>query len=117
MKSILYVVGISFALFVSSANADVVARCGALEGYTFVLEGPLVKKEDSGWEHGGVTGGSTSIIFLDNRFDIIFSDTTGTTRSARADGAEIHLLGLNKGNGTILLELILGTTIQMLSLL
>jgi hypothetical protein len=83
-----------------AASADVLAVCGASEGHSYYLPGGLVSKEDSGWATDGIKAGSFQLIRSGTDYDIIFTDASGGTLSARADGG--HVIATPDASGNLL---------------
>ena len=99
---------------ISSASAEVLVKCGGSEGYAFFIEGPYIAKKDSGWTEDTIDSGSTSVVVVDEEFDVIFSDATGNVVSARADGAKVVLLGKNEETGSFsILTNYFGVTVEV----
>ena len=95
-----FIAAIFYLLPISSASAEVLIKCGASEGQVFFIEGPYIAKKDSGWTEDTIDSGSTSVVVVDEEFDVIFSDATGNVVSARAAGANVVLLGTNEETGS-----------------
>ena len=56
--------------------------------------------DKSGWTKDTISTGSTSIILVDNKLDVLYSDGASKNKSSRADGAEVVLLGVSSDGGT-----------------
>jgi hypothetical protein len=94
MKRILLVALLS-VFMIGSVRAEIIAECGASAGYSFYLQGPNVPANKSGWTDDKISKGSTSIVLIDDKFDVLFSDGNSKNKSSRADGAQVILLGVN----------------------
>ena len=77
------------------AGAEIIAECGPASGYSFFLQGRFVPVNRSGWSKDTISKGSTSIVSVEGKFDVLYSDGISKNRSSRADGAEVIPLGMN----------------------
>ena len=95
-----------------AANAEVVTRCGASAGYAYYPESALVPKDKAGWRRDTVAGGSLQLIRDGANFDVVYTDSSGGTRSARSDGFQVFpvpgtpptrhlLLGVHPTSGVV----------------
>jgi len=69
--------------------AKVLTRCGASNGVVYFFPGALVPREQAGWKKDGMSTGDIQLITNGNELDIVYTDGTGGTKSARADGFEV----------------------------
>jgi hypothetical protein len=98
-------------LITATAQADVLATCGASEGHGYYPHSRVVSKEDSGWQRDGISKGSYQLIRSGEDYDIIFTDATGGTVSSRADGG--HVTAVKDGTGNLLVLVIYpGKTVE-----
>ena len=86
-----------------AVNAEIIAECGAFEGHSYFFEGAFVSADDSGWDKDKISSGSTSIVLIDKKFDVIFTDIAFKNKSSRADGASVIPLNINKDEAIITL--------------
>jgi len=101
-----------FALIVSLlANAEILALCGASEGYAYYVPKLFVPEEEAGWTEDAISSGSFQLIRAGDDFDIIYTDTTGWTQSSKADGAKI--IGQVTEDGDIVVQLIYWNVIEV----
>jgi hypothetical protein len=94
----LVTIGLVLFLVPLVLRAEVLATCGASDGYAYFPPGPLVPKDESGWTPDGISKGSFQLIRSGDDYDIIFTDTTGGTLSAKADGGLITTTASEHGN-------------------
>jgi hypothetical protein len=78
-------------------SADVVASCGASEGWGYFVPSGLVPKEESGWEKDRISKGSFQLVRRLEEWDIVYTDTIGTT-SARATGGQVFGFATKDGD-------------------
>jgi hypothetical protein len=78
------------------AWAEIVARCGELQGYAYYYPGLIVKQKDMGFTDDKISGGSITITNINGEYDVIYTDLSRSNMSSRADGAQIIVLGNNK---------------------
>jgi hypothetical protein len=91
--------------------ADVLATCGASDGYGYYPETAVVSKKDSGWQRDGISKGSFQLIMSGDDYDIVFTDASGGTLSARADGGHVSATTESGGN-LLVLVLYPGKTLE-----
>ena len=60
-----------------------------------IFKGLMCQPNKSGWTDDKISKGSTSIVLIDDKFDVLFSDGNSKNKSSRADGAQVILLGVN----------------------
>jgi len=70
-------------------NASVIAECGAFKGYTYYYPGPFIKKGNTGFTEDAISKGSFSIVTIEDKFDVIFTDASGSTKSSLSQGAKV----------------------------
>ena len=86
----LLLVAAAMLTLVNSTKAEMLFTCGASEGKSYILPGQIVPE---GWHDDGISGGSFSFLTLeDGSLDMVFSDATGLTISARGDGGKVSLI-------------------------
>lgn len=95
----------------ASAQADVLASCGASDGHGYYPHSAVVGQQDSGWRRAGISKGSFQLISSGDDYDIIFTDATGGTLSARADGGHVSATRDSRGN-ILVIVLYPGMTIE-----
>jgi hypothetical protein len=76
-------------LFSSASNAEVIATCGASDGWAYYVPGGISPVKKAEWTKDGISKGSFQLIRSGEDFDVIFSDASGGTLSAKADGATV----------------------------
>ena len=81
-----------FILFLSNAFSETIITCDSIHGYSHFHPNTMTKKENSGWEDDAIKNGKFSLIQVDKKFDILFSDAVGQFTSYRADGGTVELL-------------------------
>lgn len=86
------------------AVAEIVATCGASEGYGYYPPGAVVKEKDAGWTQDAISKGSFQLIRSGDSWDIIFTDASGGTLSAKGDGGEV--LGLPTPAGDVVVHVV-----------
>lgn len=79
-------------------QAEILAVCGVSNGHAFYLPGPLVPEKEAGWTEDAISGGSFQLIRSGADYDIISTDATGRTLSARGDGGEIVAFKSSRGD-------------------
>jgi len=79
-------------------QAEILAVCGASEGHAFYIPGPLVPEKEAGWLEDKISGGTFQLIRSGDDYDIIFTDATGGTLSAKGDGGEIIAFKSSRGD-------------------
>ena len=89
-----------FFTMTTALHAERLAQCGASEGYSYYITSPAVPADQSGWTPDKISSGSFSIIFLDEKVDILYTDASGITQSSLEEGAKITLAGMNEVNGS-----------------
>jgi len=70
------------------ANAAVITKCGASEGYAYYFGGPAVSPGKAGWHEDGITGGEIQLIQDGKALDIVYTDTRGT-KSMTGQGFQV----------------------------
>lgn len=91
MKRILMLVVLG-VLMSGTAHAEIAAECGASAGYSFYLQGSFVPASKSGWTDDKISKGSTSIVLINEKFDVLYSDRNSKNRSSCADGGKSFCL-------------------------
>lgn len=87
------------SLFVCSASfSEVLAVCGSSEGHAYYAAVPETPAKAAGWQADRITAGSFQLIRSGTDYDIIATDSTGGTFSAKADGGVITASRDAKGN-------------------
>ena len=88
-------------LLSSTASAEIIAECGPYQGFSYYFAGSL---GDPGFSKDGTDEGSVSIVLIDDKFDIIYTDAGRKNRSSRATGAKVELIGYNEKQGLLVLS-------------
>jgi hypothetical protein len=57
----------------------------ASQGYAYFFPGGLVPEAKSGWSKDGITDGRFMLIQDGKEFDLVFTDATKGTKSAKAE--------------------------------
>ncbi|MDB4173145.1 hypothetical protein N9748_00840 [bacterium] len=100
MKQWFSVVTVLMGVMLSqSASAAVLAECGAFKGYGYFYPNDFTKGQTTGFLEDGISKGSFSIITVDDKFDVIYTDASGKTQSSRAQGATVIHIGTNSADG------------------
>ncbi len=86
------VLAITF-LAASPGSAEIVTRCGSANGVSWYFAGVAVSRDDAGWHEDAIEDGELQLIVSGEEPDIIFTDATNRTRSARAEGGFVTFLG------------------------
>ena len=87
---------ICISFFASTASALDIARCGKPEGHAYYPQKGLVKKSDSGWNKYAITSGVMMLTKNnDDKFDLLYVDSTQRITSTIADGGTIIPIRLN----------------------
>jgi hypothetical protein len=82
-----YTFAIVLLFFSGTSLAEVLATCGASHGHAYYVRGPFVEAKDSGWTEDKISKGTLQLIRSGDDYDVIFTDSTGGTLSAKGDGA------------------------------
>ena len=86
----LLLVAVAMLTLVNPTKAETLFTCGASQGKAFYLSGPHVLGDKSGWADDAISGDSFSFLTLeDGSLDMVFSDATGRSYSARGDGGTV----------------------------
>ncbi len=102
MKKLVGAILITVGLLASQGvNADVIAECGGSKGYAYFYPAPLVKEADAGFTEDAISKGSFSIVTIEDKFDVIFTDTSGSTQSSLSQGASVIPIGSVPDEGRI----------------
>jgi hypothetical protein len=111
MKNVLSFSALVLAFaFSASAHGEIVAVCGPSKGYAFYVSGPLVPEKEAGWTEDGISKGSFQIIRSGDDYDVIFTDASGGTLSAKGDGAKV--VGFYSTEGDLVVTLFYALTIE-----
>jgi hypothetical protein len=86
------------------ASAEILATCGASQGYAYYPPGAYVGDADAGWQEDAISKGSFQLVRSGEEFDIFFTDASGGTLSTRGDGGVIH--GTFDSSGNLLVHVI-----------
>lgn len=87
----------------SVALGEILAICGASKGHGYYLPGAIVSGSNAGWQEDAISKGSFQLIRSGPEYDIIFTDATGGTLSAKGDGGEI--VGYENESGSIVVTI------------
>jgi len=82
----------------SVGRAEIVATCGASEGWAYYVPGGLAPAGKPEWVKDQISSGSFQLIRSGEDFDIVFTDATGRTLSAKGDGGSIVGFATKDGN-------------------
>ena len=74
----------------AGAKAQTLTECGRSDGYAYYFSGGLVPAGKAGLQKDGIDGGRIILNFINNEFDLLIKDTTGTTRSVKQDSGKIY---------------------------
>lgn len=91
-------------------NAEVVATCGAGEGWAYYVAGGLVPDAKSGWVKDKIGGGSFQLISAGDEYDIIFTDSTKRTLSAKGDGGNVS--GFLTDDGNVIVQVVYTSLVE-----
>jgi len=94
-----------------SAFAEIVASCGASKGHAYYVSKGLVQPKDSGWTEDAISEGSFQLIRSGEDWDVIYTDASGGTLSARADGGVTS--GFVTDDGDVVLQIIYGKSVEV----
>lgn len=85
------------------ANAGVFAECGGSKGYAYFYPGPFAKEGDTGFSEDAISKGSFSIVSIEDRFDVIFTDASGSIQSSLSQGATVIPVGSVREEGRLVI--------------
>lgn len=71
------------------ATAEILAVCATPKGHGYFLPGPAVPADDAGWHTEAISNGMFQLLRNGDDYDVVFTDATGATLSAKGDGAKI----------------------------
>jgi len=75
------------------AHGETIAICGASFGKSYYLDNPLLPKSSGGWRDDSINPGRLQLIRDGaSNFDVLYTDASGGTRSARGEGFDVHRL-------------------------
>jgi len=97
------VIGAVLVMLATSARAEIITRCGASTGYGYYFTGTVVPQSKAGWSKAEISKGEILLILAGDQPDIVFTDATGGTQSARSAGAEVMFLPAATGFKLVLL--------------
>ena len=100
---------------VSAKNISV---CGGLQGKSYFPNiGMLasLNEAETGWQDDHISEGKTTVTKIDDEFNILYLDSTGTLSSVKDDGAQIFSLPLMTDKDTFSIMTILprGPTVEI----
>ena len=98
MKKLLLLTLLCFSI---NGFAETIISCKSPKGYSFVLPGPFVPEENSGWVKDGISKGKWSLVNVDGKIDILFIDAYEQIISARADGGTVLPIGVSENKEMI----------------
>jgi len=97
------IVGFGIWALPNPGAAQVIAKCGQLEGYANYQNRPPVPRSKSGFQKDEITGGLTTLQKLSNgEYDILIVDARKQVISFKQDGGKILLLRQGKSDSTFL---------------
>lgn len=85
-------------LIPQSAQAEIIAQCGASKGRSYFVEGGIVAKGKGGWLDDRIDEGKIAFSVDDKGIDILFVDSTGSIRSHRALGSTVRIVAFNRSD-------------------
>lgn len=95
--------------FAAAGRAEVLVECGASQGWAYYTAGGVIAPADAGWAEDRITGGKTALLFdgtnAQSPFDVLYTDSSGGTRTAKSDGLSVTLLAIDNAG---MLVLVLG---------
>jgi len=77
-----------------TANAEVVAHCGASQGTSYFFHDEIFNPEGPDWAEDGIGNGRIILVREAEDWDILFEDVFGSP-GYRSDGATVILLAMN----------------------
>ena len=104
MRNVIIATALVGILASLEVNAGVIAECGASKGYAYFYPGPFIKESDTGFTEDAISKGSFSIVTIEDKIDVIFTDASGSTQSSLSQGAKIISLGSAQGRLVILVN-------------
>ena len=78
----------------------IITSCGASQGHDFWITNEALKV--GGWKEASIPRGKIVLIKSGTDFDLKITDASGTTKSARSQGATIVPVESNKNNVSII---------------
>ncbi|OUV02808.1 MAG: hypothetical protein CBC42_04680 [Betaproteobacteria bacterium TMED82] len=93
MKKLILLTLLCFSI---NGFAETIVSCKSPKGYSFVLPGPFVPEQNSGWVKDGISNGKYSLVKVNGEIDVLFIDAYEEIISARADGGTVIALGLSE---------------------
>ena len=103
MKRIILVIA-TLLLFPSFALGQVITSCGASKGYTYFFKGGVVPKDKSGWTEDAISKGNIILVLEGNGKELnIYYKDAQTTKSAKENGGELHLMYAEENLKTIIM--------------
>src|SRR5262245_35124213 len=87
----------------STARAEVLAVCGSSKGWAYYVPGGISPVEQSEWTEDKISSGNFQLIRSGQDYDVIFTDASGGTLSAKGDGGEI--VGFSTDDGDVVVTI------------
>ena len=104
MKILLGAAVLAVGLLASpGVNAAVIAECGSSKGYAYFYPSFAVAESEAGFTEDALSAGSTSIVTIEGKFDVLFTDASGSTQSSLSQGANIFPVGPISAEGFLVL--------------
>lgn len=76
-----------------AAASELLASCGAVAGHAYYPNNGVIQEKHTGWTEDRISSGNTTLVRRDDgTLDLLFTDSTGASISARGDGGEVLLL-------------------------
>jgi hypothetical protein len=99
-------IGTLCALFLASvASAQTIATCSDPKGHAYYPIKGVIKKADAGWSKDAITGGKVTLMKVgDQKFDILFVDTSNTIQSTLATGGLVVPLRITADDIAVLVN-------------
>jgi hypothetical protein len=101
LRSSLIIFGVIFtiACMTRLARAEVLVTCGPSAGFAYYSEYGVIDRDNAGWTEDGIAGGETSLLFDPSNseapFDVLYTDSTGGTRTAKSDAGSVSALAID----------------------
>ena len=88
------------------ARAEILVTCGSADGFAYYSEGGIIDRDRAGWTEDGIAGAETSLLFdpsnPEEPFDVLYTDSTGGTRTAKSDGGYVSAIRIDSAGILIL---------------
>ena len=85
------------------AHAETLMTCDGAAGTSYTFEGGLVSTGEKAWNtNDGMPKGNVALTKSGSDLDLIITDASGATFSARADGAQIYTIAERSGEWVVM---------------